>query len=134
VAPAGYRCATTRLVAELRSHERQAAEELEQEDGRRGAQALRRIPAAITLALLLTDQELDSLDKRAGDGEIAMGGRPGASDVASPQPPARHGEPAQVLPANTAPPDGRPRLDVVIGWSGILRGKRFGRRLTDRSR
>jgi hypothetical protein len=49
------------LVAELRSHERQAAKELEQEDGRRGAQALRRIPAAITLALLLTDEELDSL-------------------------------------------------------------------------
>jgi hypothetical protein len=56
------------LVAELRSHERQAAEELEQEDGRRGAQALRRIPAAITLALLLTDEELDSLEKRAGGG------------------------------------------------------------------
>jgi hypothetical protein len=27
-------------------------------------------PAAITLALLLTDEEMDSLDKRAGDGEI----------------------------------------------------------------
>ena len=35
--------------------------------------------------------------------------------VASPQPAARHGEPAQVLPANTAPPDGRPRLDGVMG-------------------
>src|ERR1019366_6908942 len=33
----------------------------------------------------------------------------------SPQPAARHGEPAQVLPANTAPPDGRPRLDGVMG-------------------
>jgi hypothetical protein len=121
VAPAGYRCATTRLVAELRSHERQAAEELEQEDGRRGAQALRRIPAAITLALLLTDQELDSLEKRAGDGEIAGRGRPRGSNVASPQPAARHGEPAQVFPANAAVPERRPRMD------GVTCGSRFHR-------
>jgi hypothetical protein len=32
-------------------------------------------PAAVTLALLLTDEELDSLEKRAGDGEIALRGR-----------------------------------------------------------
>ena len=38
-------------------------------------------PAAITLALLLTDEELDSLEKCAGDGEIAKGGRSGGSDV-----------------------------------------------------
>jgi hypothetical protein len=40
----------------------------------------------------------------------------------------------ELFPANASPPGGRPRLDGVIGWSGILRGKRFGRRLTDRSR
>jgi hypothetical protein len=33
-------------------------------------------PAAVTLAMLLTDEELDSLEKTAGDGEIAIGGRP----------------------------------------------------------
>jgi hypothetical protein len=54
-------------------------------------------PAAITLALLLTDEELDSLEKRAGDTEIAWRGRPGGLDVASLQPAARHGEPAQVF-------------------------------------
>jgi hypothetical protein len=72
-------------------------------------------PAAITLALLLTDEELDSLEKSAGDGEIARGGRSGGSNVASPQPAARHGEPAQVFPANAAPADGRRRVDGVIG-------------------
>jgi hypothetical protein len=30
------------------------------------------------------------------------------------RPAARHGEPAQVFPANTAAPDGRPRTDGVI--------------------
>jgi hypothetical protein len=49
-------------------------------------------PAAITLAPLLTDEELDSLEKRAGHGEIAGRGRPGGSNVASPQPDARHGD------------------------------------------
>jgi hypothetical protein len=61
--------------------------------GRRGIAAGRRAeerkppdasPGAITLALLLTGEELDSLEKRAGDGEIAGRGRPGGSDVASP--------------------------------------------------
>jgi hypothetical protein len=56
------------------------------------------------------------------------------SNVASPQPAARRGEPAQVFPANAAAPDGRPRLDGVICWSRSLGGKRFGRRLTGRSR
>jgi hypothetical protein len=64
-------------VAELRGHERQAAEELGQWKRRH---AVRKVidasPAAITLALLLTGEELDSLEK-AGDGEIARGGRPG---------------------------------------------------------
>jgi hypothetical protein len=56
------------------------------EDGRRGAETLAASPAAITLALLLTDEELDSLENSAGDGEIARRGRPGGSDVASPRP------------------------------------------------
>jgi hypothetical protein len=76
-------------------------------------------PAAVTLAMLMTTAELEELEKGAGDGEIAMGGRPGGSSVATPQPTARHGEPAQVFPANAAPADGRPRVDGVIGWSGI---------------
>ena len=33
-------------------------------------------PAAITLAMLMNPEELDSLEKTAGDGEIAIGGRP----------------------------------------------------------
>jgi len=73
--------------------------------------------AAITLAILLTDEELESLEKRAGDEEIARGGRSRGSDVASPQP-AAHGEAAQVFPANAAAPDGRPRLTGVICGSG----------------
>jgi hypothetical protein len=56
------------------------------------------------------------LEKRARDGEIDGRGRTGGSNVASPQPPARHGEPAQVFPANAAPADGRPRMAGVIGY------------------
>jgi hypothetical protein len=63
------------LVAELRGHERQAAEELSQWkthiDERKVIDATL---AAMTRTQLLTDEELDSL-KRAGDGEIARGGR-----------------------------------------------------------
>jgi hypothetical protein len=88
------------------------------EDGRRGAETLAASPAAITLALLLTGEELDSLEKRAGEREIAGRGRPGGSDVASPQPAARHGEPAQVFPANAPAAERRPRVDGVIGGSG----------------
>jgi hypothetical protein len=95
------------LVAELRGHERQAAEELEQwKTHREEHKVIDASPAAITLALLLTDEELDSLEKRAGDGEIARADDPGGSDVASPQPAARCGEPAQVFPANAAAPRG----------------------------
>ena len=54
-------------------------------------------------------------------GEIARGGRPGGSNVASPQPAARHGEPTHVFPANAAAADGRPRMDSVICGSGIHR-------------
>jgi hypothetical protein len=85
----------------------------------RGAQGGRPSPAAITLALLLTDEKLDSLEMRAGDGEIAGRGRPGGSDVASPQPAARHGETAYEFPDNAASPGGRPRMDGVMGWSRI---------------
>jgi hypothetical protein len=94
------------LVAELRGHERQAAEELEQWKTHHEERKVIDVtsPAAITLALLPTDEELDSLAKRAGDGEIAGRGRPGGSDVASPQPAGRHGQPAQVLPADAAAP------------------------------
>jgi hypothetical protein len=69
--------------------------------------------------MLMTGEELDSLAKGAGDGEIAERGRPGGSDVARPQPAARHGEPARIFPANAAAADGRPGLDGVICWSRI---------------
>ena len=66
------------LVAELRAQEQQAAQgscqrKTHVEEGK----VIDASPAAITLAPLLTDEELDSLEKRAGDGEIARGGRPG---------------------------------------------------------
>jgi hypothetical protein len=102
------------LLAELHGHERQAAEELERwKTHHEERKVVDASPAAVTLALLLTDEELDSLEKRAGDGEIAGRGRKGGSTEASPQPAARHGEPAQVSPANVAAPDGRPRIDGV---------------------
>ena len=111
------------LVAELRGHERQAAEELGQwktrDEERKPPDAS---PTSIALALVMTDEELDSLLKRAGDGEIAARGRLGGADGASPQPAARRGEPAQVFPAHAAPADGRPRMDGVICGSGIRSG------------
>jgi hypothetical protein len=65
------------LVAELCGLGRQAVRGIGPvEDGGRGV-TLDVSPAAIKLALLLTDEELDSLEKRAGVGEIARGGRPG---------------------------------------------------------
>src|ERR1035437_3653677 len=51
---------------------------------------------------------------------------PGRRRVPGPQPAARHVEPNQVLPANTAPPDGRPRLDGVVGAS-VASGAADGR-------
>jgi hypothetical protein len=94
------------LVAELRGHEGRAPQELERwKTGVEERKAIDASPAAIGLALL-TGEEFDSLEKRAGDEEIAGRGRPGGSDVASPQPAARHGEPAQVFPANGAPVTG----------------------------
>jgi hypothetical protein len=131
-APAGCCCAATSarkltgwwrastlawvsLVAELRGHERQAAEELRQWKAHvEERKPLDVSPAAVTRAMAMTTAELKELEKGAGDGEIARGGRPGGSDVASPQPAARHGEPAQVFPANAAPPGARPRMDGVI--------------------
>jgi hypothetical protein len=101
------------LVAELCAYERQPAEQLGQWRRTTKSRVIDASPAAITLATLLTDEELDSLEKRAGDGEIAGRGRPGGSNVASPQPAARHGGPAQVFPANAAPPDGRGHEDGV---------------------
>jgi hypothetical protein len=74
----GYRAdpGVASLVAELRG-KRQAAEEPDQ---RKAHHEERKVTdaslAAITLVLLLTDEELDSLEKTAGDGEIAIGGRP----------------------------------------------------------
>jgi hypothetical protein len=79
------------LVVELRGHGRRAAEDLGQwKTGVEKRTVIDVSPAAITLALLLTDEELDWLEKGgARDGEIAMGGRPGGSGVTSPQPAAQ---------------------------------------------
>jgi hypothetical protein len=52
------------LVAELRGHERQAAEELGQWKTRVEERKPLDASAAIALAMLLTDEELDSLEKR----------------------------------------------------------------------
>jgi hypothetical protein len=95
------------LVAGLRGHERQATEELGQRKSR--VEERKRhdaSPAAVMLAMLMTDEELDSVEKRARDGEIARGGQPGGSDIASPQPAARHGETAQVFAQMPHPPTG----------------------------
>jgi len=43
------------------------------------------------------------------------------------KPAARHGEPAQVFPANAAPPGARPRMDGVICGCRSLPGKRCRR-------
>jgi hypothetical protein len=121
------------LVAETaRPRARQTAEELGQ--GKTGVEEPKPLdasPAAIALTLLLTDEELE---KGGGVGEIARGGRPGGPDVTSPQPAARHGEPAQGFRANAVPPTGDRGWMGVICGSRSLRDKRFGRRLTDRSR
>jgi hypothetical protein len=53
------------LVAELRGHERQAAEGLSQwKTHIEERHVIDASPAAITLAMLMTDEELDSLEKR----------------------------------------------------------------------
>jgi hypothetical protein len=108
------------LVAEPRGHERQAAEELGQwKTGVEEPKTLHASPAVITRAMLMTSADLEELEKIAGHGGIVGPGRPRGSEVASPQPAARHGEPAQVFPANAAPTNGRLRLDGVICGSGI---------------
>jgi hypothetical protein len=95
------------LVAELRGHEQQAAAELEQwKTHHEERWLIDASPAAITLALLLTDEELDSLEKRAGGGEIAEPGRSGGSDVASPQPAAHLVSLPKYSPPMPRPPTG----------------------------
>jgi hypothetical protein len=74
-------------------------------------------PAAITLAMLRTDEELDSLEKggwrwrksRGADDQVEPMSQ-ALNRVGAPQPSGRHGEPAQCLA-----PDGRPRMDGVTG-------------------
>jgi hypothetical protein len=105
------------LVNGLRAHERQAAQELEQWKTRVGeSKPLDASPAVITLALLLTDEELDSLEKTARVGEIARGGRSGGSDVASPQPAASHGQPAPSIPRQCR----GPRRATAVGWRDLV--------------
>src|ERR1019366_4475790 len=98
------------LVADLRGHEQQAAEESERwiahHEERKPLDAS---PAAITLALLLTDEGLDSLEKSAGDGEIAR-----AADQVDQMSQALNRLRAVVsLPKHSAPMPW-PRLDAVV--------------------
>jgi hypothetical protein len=72
-------------------------------------------PAAITLVLLLTDGW--TRWRRVLEVEKSRGRTTRWIRCPSPQPAARHSEPAQVFPANAAADDGRPRLDGVIAWS-----------------
>jgi hypothetical protein len=113
------------LVAELRGHGRQASEELGQwkthQEERRVMDAS---PAAITLATLRNGEGLDSMEKRAGDGEIAGHGRPDGSNVTSPQPAARHGRACPSIPRRWCSPRRRSRVGGVICWRRIrARGK-----------
>jgi hypothetical protein len=99
------------LVAELLPRARQTAEELGQGKTRgEECKVIDASPAAITLALLLTDEELDSLAKRAGHGEIAERGRPRGSNVASPQPRAMVSLPEYSQPMPRPPAGGRGRM------------------------
>jgi hypothetical protein len=76
--------------------------------------------AAITLAMLLTRDQLLEMKRKGWRWRNRGRGRPGVSNVASPQPAARHGEPAQVSPANAAAPDGR----AAEGWRDLLEWNR----------
>src|ERR1019366_3659410 len=76
------------------------------EDAPRGTQGDRRLAGGHHARPTADRQELDSLEKMAGDGETARGGRPGGSDVASPQPAARHGELPKYSPPMPRPPTG----------------------------
>ena len=94
------------MVAELRAQERQAAEELGQWKTRaEERKVIDASQAAITLAMLMA-AELEEVEKRAGVGEIAGRRRPDGPDVASPQPAARNGAPAQVFAQMPRPPTG----------------------------
>jgi hypothetical protein len=107
------------LVSELRGHERQATGELERwETGVEEPKPLDASPAAITLAMLMTDEELDSLET---SGPLEMEKSRGADDRVEQvsqalQPAAGHGQPALAFPANAAAADGRPWLEGVMGY------------------
>ena len=99
------------LANELRGHERHAAEELGQwKTHHEEPKPLDASSAAITLAMLMTDGLVGEEGWRCRNRAART---TGGSDVAGPQPAVRHGEPAQVFPANTAPPDGR-LLNAVV--------------------
>jgi hypothetical protein len=61
------------LVSDLRAHERQATEELGQGNGVEERKPRDASPAAATRTLLLTGEELDSLEKRALELEKSRG-------------------------------------------------------------
>jgi hypothetical protein len=109
------------MVAELRAQERQAAEEAGQgktqgERDRPGEVA--RIFRSSTLGCRPTRSWTPRGSGTAGDEAIA-GADDQVEQMSEPSTAARHGEPAQVFPADGAAADGRPRLDGAIGWSRI---------------
>jgi hypothetical protein len=61
------------MVAELRAHEKQAAEELDQWKAPAESKTVIFNQTTITLGLLLTDAELDAIEKRAIEAEKARG-------------------------------------------------------------
>jgi hypothetical protein len=105
------------LVTVLRGHARQTAEELEQlKSGVNEPRSPLRQRRLRWRCCRPTRSWTPRGSRTAGDEAIAGRGRSGGSNVSSPQPAARHGEPAQVFPANAVAADGRPRF----GWRDRL--------------
>jgi hypothetical protein len=110
-----------RAASRVAGHERQAAEESGQRKTRvEEPKPLDASSAAITLAMFFTVAEVEEMERKALELEKSRGAdNQVGSAIASPQPAPRHGEPAQVFPANAAAADGRPRMDGVICYFAV---------------
>jgi hypothetical protein len=122
----------TGLLAKLRGHERQTVEKLKRwKTHHEERKVIDASPAAITLALLLTDEELDSLEKSAGDGEIA-----GADYQVDRMSQALNRLRAMESPPKSSPPMPWPPTATAVGWrdrreSDPRRGRRRRRWATE---
>jgi hypothetical protein len=99
------------LVSDLRAHERQATEELGQGNGVEERKPRDASPAAATRTLLLTDEQLDSLEKRRLEIQKSRGAD-GQMDQMSQ---ALNRQRAMVSLPTYSPPLARPRLETA-GW------------------